>query len=182
MEALMKDWVVEELKVSKSDLARLSKRVTGQLPPRYAKIITEYGIPSFDLDGRYFDVAWSRIDGEVVTAPELERLQTEFLTFGFLTSETVANVLDMFERYAPRDGGFAAPPHFFPFAQDVYSLTLVFDLSPERHGQIYAWQPVPEPWGEGENRYIGFVADSLDDFLFNRLRDGSTDDFVPGAG
>ena len=181
MKTLKEPWATCGLKISTRDLTRLLPDAGLELPQRYVEIASEIGFPYFE-DGMYFDVSWSRIDGQRMKTDEQENLVLELLLLVFSGAVTIEEMLGQIRHWSTRLGRPVLPSHYFPFARDAFTTHLLFDLSPERHGQIYAWPPILDPWGEEENKYIGFVADSLDDFLFNRLRDESTDDFVPGAG
>ena len=180
MDALLKEWGDADERVEPVVLKELASRVRGNLPRRYVEILEVFGPPYFEKGDKAFTVDWSRFDGKKLRHDEQALFPEDYAISVFSSPPRLTEMLDHIEFCSSFEAP-CLPRPFFPFATDVFSMMLLFDLSPERHGQIYAWQPVPEPWGEGENQYIGFVADSLDDFLFNRLRDESTDDFVPGA-
>ncbi|PID36634.1 MAG: hypothetical protein CR993_04645 [Rhodobacterales bacterium] len=67
------------------------------------------------------------------------------------------------------------PKKYFPVGTDISGMYLLMDISPEKFGTIWAWHKSTDPWGKGDNLYIGFVADSYEDFLFNRLQEPTED-------
>ena len=176
---LLRIWGGDEFKLATSEVDELQKKTPHPLPKTYTRILTEYGRPYFDSGSKYFDVMWSNLDGGTAPSHLEDDLGAELAIFGLSSPDAIERMTDATRRGRRIAGGAVLPDHYFPFAEDHFGAMIVFDLSPERHGQVYAWWPRSDRWGEGENQYIGFVADSLDDFLFNRLRDESTDDFVP---
>ena len=182
MRPLPHSWNDNGTKLTVDALKTLEAHVSRPLPEDYRQLLIDHGSVWFGMDSKYFDVAWSRLNGQDLSTSGIEALGPEMAIFGLSSTDGIERMLGDISRGSRIAGGAALPDHYFPFAEDHFGAMIVFDLSPERHGQVYAWWPRSDRWGEGENQYIGFVADSLDDFLFNRLRDESTDDFAPGAG
>lgn len=171
MRELPPDWTEELDPFTPEQVAQIEARIGEALPEPYKEIVMTHGDLYFEHP-RLFDVEWQRIDGEPLDPAESRDFVTEYATYGFHSAERVLEQLDLIRMNI----GDNLPERYFPFAQDLQAMHLMLDLKRGRgHGAIWAWWFKSEPWGTGDNQYVGYVAESLEAFLFEATRDAPDD-------
>jgi SMI1 / KNR4 family (SUKH-1) len=139
-----------------------------KFPADYVEIFTQGSI-YFD-DGRMYEAAWQRFDGKAIALDDVDEIETEYgiSTFSSLEQIVFLNqtfVVDAIKRNRP-----SFPLGMIPFSYGASSEVLLFAASnsDKKPGSVWVWPITDEVWGTGDNIYIGYVADSFTEFLFEK--------------
>ncbi len=170
---LLAVWTDGMPKINLADLEQIAQRNGQPFPAPYVELVSRYGLPYFD-DGKVFDVDWRKADGTPLSAEEIEDIDPVSGVSTFSDIATIRDMTDLVHTFAAR-GQPMIPKGMFPFSMNSAGNYLLFKGDDPQRGSVWLWSRKDEIWGEGDNVWIGFVANDFDDFLFNRLRD-------PGPG
>ncbi len=156
--------------MSKAFVTEVEDRVGTTLPDGFKYIMTHFS-PLYLDETKTFEVDWRRIDHEPLSVEEQEDFERTFGIRAFSDEATLRKEISFLLDTPP----CVTPKNLIPVATDMSGMYLLMDLSPEKHGTIWAWFPSSDPWGQENNMYIGFMADSYEDFLFNRMQEPPED-------
>lgn len=155
---------------SSEDIASLQTEAGGRLPEDFATFMQTMGPVSFGDDGVTFDVTWQRVDGEDMTADEDEEFQDDFMLLVFSGIESIKKHIRFLHGAYSKDGEPMIDKSLFPFSSDVDRGFLLMSLAEDTYGKIYVYFPADDPWGTGNNNYLGYIAASFTDFIENKIR------------
>ena len=165
---LLRQWTDETPKISRAELEPIELRNEYPFPEQYVAVVTVFGTPYFE-DGKVHEVNWRKHDGAPLNAEERENIDPINGVSTFDNAAAIAAMTDLVHAYAAR-GRPMIPAGMFPFSTDSGGSWLLFKGDDPQRGSVWIWSWTDDNWGEGDNIWIGFVADDFEDFLFNRLR------------
>lgn len=155
--------------MTEAELNDLEARAGHRLSDDYRSFMKTMGPVNFGDDGATFDVDWRRIDGQPMAADEDEDFEDDFMLLVLSDAEVIASNID-FLNTAHGAQGPMVPPVLFPFAAQATRGYLLMSLAQSDSGSIYLYYPSNDPYGEGENAYLGYIAPSFSTFLDTALR------------
>jgi SMI1 / KNR4 family (SUKH-1) len=165
---LLRQWTDEMPKITRAELSPIELRNGRPFPEQYLEVMTVFGTPYFE-DGKVHEVDWRKHDGASLSAEERQDIDPINGVSTFDKAEAIAAMTDLVHTYAAR-GRPMIPAGMFPFSTDSAGNWLLFKGDDPQRGSVWIWIWSDDIWGEGDNIWIGFVADDFDDFLFKRLR------------
>jgi hypothetical protein len=168
-EDLLHQWTDGVEPMSLTDLALIEARNGQPFPAQYRDIAAKFGMPYFD-NSKVAEIEWQRHDGSAPSAEEREDMDPLIGVSTFDDVDGIATTTDLIHTYAAK-GRPMVPRGMFPFSTDSAGNYLLFKGNDPQKGSVWVWYWTDDVWGQGDNVWIGFVADDFDDFLFNRLRD-----------
>ena len=155
---------------TEAQVIELEKMIGLALPSDYREIILQYGSVFPKEDDAVVEIDWRRIDGEPLSKEDREEFETLYLFYG---SWSEKNIRETYERIHLHDGRqpVVLPKQFLPIGHDTGGTLYLLDLSVTGGGSVWAWgKNLNDPWLQGINLYIGFVAYSFTDLIANRLK------------
>lgn len=166
------DFISPDDPFSEAQISKLRQLTEFDLPEDYVSFVRTHGGGLFPMDGMVVDVKWQRFDGTPVGEDEddADELEDMHPFFTLWNPEQIIEEVDSVKRVLGTVGA-VVPAHYFPIAHDTGGAGYWFDLSSEKPGSVWIRHAnFNFAWGEGNNLYAGFVADSFTDLLTNRLK------------
>lgn len=152
-----------------ADLAKVQAYFKAALPKPFATLQRQYGplyLGDLQHGGLQFDIDWRRIDGAAVSdAWSDELLGSDVID----TMHSIQDILSSLEDWDELVDWAPPAGAYLPFAETHEAHMLMISMVGPAAGQVFAWYAGQWRWGEDQGAFIGFVADSFEDFFSNRL-------------
>ena len=150
-------------------IEELEASVGSKLPDDYKDFVTKLGGVRFPSPRVTYDVEWRRVDAKALESDEDEDFEDDFM---LLVLSDPENIHEHIRYLHAKDGTYEPflPKTFFPFAKGATGDYLVMSLAENDYGAVYVYFPSDDPWGTGENNYLGYIASSFTDFIENKIR------------
>lgn len=163
------DLASAEDRATEADIAALQAAFSAPLPEVFVTLHRQHG-PIFFGDnedgGLQFDIAWRRIDGQEMAVDAFEDLLLDDVIDSM---DSVAEIKDRLSDWAELASWAPPAGAYLPFSETHDAHVLMVAMSGPETGKVFVWQAGSSPWGEDQGAYVGFIADSFNDFLNNRL-------------
>lgn len=159
--------------VDAAELESLEQQVGFELPSDYKTFMMTFGPVGFGDEGVTYDVEWRRVDGKPLSSDEDEDEDEDFEDdFLLLVLSNPEYIRECLSRLWLSGGAKVPriPDKYFPIAQEAIYPYVVMSLEGDDYGAIYLYYPSDDPWGTGENNYLGYIAKSFTDFIENKIR------------
>lgn len=150
-------------KATAEDIQLIESSLGIKLPTSYVEFITRYGFVIFQsgIDGMRdaFDYTITYPDrvevheGDIAYMMKADRV---------IQSYNIATDPDYGEEWSP-----CFPRNYLPIAGDAGQGSILLELDGDHPGRIWYWTEKQWPWGEEDNTWLGFVAESFYDFINN---------------
>jgi hypothetical protein len=143
---------------SEAEISEIEAEIKEKLPESFKEFLLEHGEMMFELGEFakvkvYFDVNQT----ELVQEAALSYLGSKDLILRDWKAYALEH--EYIEDIGPR-----IPPQMLPIGRALMrrDAILLLNLSEKNNGSIWIWDGPDETWGTGENRFIGYVASSID--------------------
>lgn len=153
-----------------TEIEELEQTLGCKLPVDYAEFVRTLGPVRFPSPRVTFDVVWQRVDGKAMDADEDEDFEDDFMLMILSDFENIQEHIRFLHGAYSKDGTSFIDKSLFPFSSDVDRGFLLMSLAEETYGKVYIYFPGDDPWGTGNNNYLGYVAGSFTDFIENKIR------------
>lgn len=165
-EKTLKFWKQKDKpKATRDDIVKLKNYITNTLPDLgadlskpYIEFISTYGFVTFDtlaLDTFWYEYSegdqTQRFPGAIAFVQKIDRLVQVHQTM-------TGKKYDNSERFIP--------DFMLPIGVSNGEDYICLELGGQ-HDRIFYWEESFDPWGEGSNTRLGFVADNMYDFINN---------------
>ena len=160
----------EENAFDASALAEIEQKLGLALPNDYKGFVLSTGDVAFIDDGVTSDFEWRRSNGAAIQSDETEDFEDEYMLLVLDGPEEIIENINVLHGHYRQDGVGMLPKHLFPFTAGATREYLLISLAPKDHGSVYLYFPSDDPWGTGENNYLGYIASSFTDFIENKIR------------
>ncbi|MFM2423885.1 MAG: hypothetical protein RLZZ70_272 [Candidatus Parcubacteria bacterium] len=151
-----------------SEIQHIESTFNIKFPEEYVEIFTRGSI--YVEDSLVFKAMWQRFDGRPITLEDVDEVETEYGISAFSTLEQIISLNQIFVIDAIKRNRPSFPVGMIPFSYGASSVILLFatDNSDKKPGSVWVWPISDEVWGTRDNIYIGYVADSFTEFLFEK--------------
>lgn len=161
---------------SESEIKNIEEFLGYRLPDDYSDTLKYCNAPHIESLDKVVHCQWLNTDLTPARDDEANEFEVINPIFTLWKTESIIKELMQIHEYSDNTKLFI-PKFYLPFSHDSGGADYVINVSDDDHrGSIYVWYVnINEPWGEGGNRYLGYVADSFTQFIYEKIVDAPED-------
>jgi hypothetical protein len=165
-----------DLGAAESEIEKIEDLLGHSLTKDYVETLKQCNAPYIESLDKVVHCRWLNLDQSPAEGDEAEEFETISPIFSLWNVDTIITELKQVHEYSDKSKTFL-PKWFVPIAHNGGGGDYIMDVSsgPDR-GSIYLWYVnLNDPWGDGNNRFVGHIADNFTQFIQEKIVDAPED-------